>query len=191
MSDMTDLTIAPFPDDDLASMVKWRTDPDVNKYIRAGLRTLEAVRKWYDEYFSAAENLLFAIRLEGNLIGYCTIEHIDRDNRKCEVGIVIGEKTHWRKGIGKAALRLLLDRVFSELQMHRVEAIIYEDNAASVNCFTRVGFQFEGRLRQAKRIGGKYGDVLVYGLLRPEWTAPSAASNRPPQGMPDRPAPLS
>ena len=173
-----DLAIAPFSTDDLASVVKWRTDADVNRYIRAGLRTLESVRGWYDDYFSTGENLLFAIRLEGDLIGYCTIEHTDSDNRKCEIAIVVGEKSHWQKGIGQATVWLLLDKVFSEFEMHRVQAIIYEDNVASINCFTRAGFQLEGRLRQAKRIGEEYGDVLVYGLLRPEWTAANAASKQ-------------
>jgi RimJ/RimL family protein N-acetyltransferase len=110
------------------------------------------------------------VLVDYRLIGYCTIEHIDCHNHKCEVGIVIGEKDYWHKGIGSAVIRELLKRAFTALHMHRVEAVIHADNVASIRCFTRAGFQRDGTLRDAKYRHGRYVDLLVYSLLDSEWS---------------------
>src|SRR5207248_8553281 len=67
-----------------------------SRYLRHGYTTRGEVSTWYRDYFSAEANQLLGILVDNQLIGYCTIEHIDRDNHKCEVGIVIGEKDYWR-----------------------------------------------------------------------------------------------
>jgi hypothetical protein len=57
---MDDITIDEFPPDRLAAIVHWRNDLAVNRYLRQGIRTLEEVQAWYTQYFSRAENKLFA-----------------------------------------------------------------------------------------------------------------------------------
>jgi len=113
---------------------------------------------------------LLGILVDNQLIGYCTIEHIDCENRKCEVGIVIGEKDYWHKGIGSAVIRELLQRAFTALHLHRVEAVIHANNMASIRCFARAGFQRDGTLRDAKYRDGRYVDLLVYAILDSEWS---------------------
>src|SRR5712691_4163572 len=114
-------------------------------------------------------NRLLGILADNQLIGYCTIEHIDRENHTCEVGIVIGEKDYWHKGIGSTVIREILKRAFTELHLHRVEAVIHADNVASIHCFARAGFQRDGTLRDAKYRDGRYVDLLVYSILDSEW----------------------
>lgn len=110
-----DIIITEFPEEALSAIAKWRSDGDVNRYIRRGYKTLGEVRKWYHEYFSAEANRLLGILVDGQLIGYCTIEHINLDDKKCEIGILIGEKDYWHKGIGSAVVRELLKRAFTAL----------------------------------------------------------------------------
>lgn len=169
MNGPCDICIFDFPTENLQAIVKWRTDGDVNKYLRPGYRTLEKVKEWYHGYFSSRGNRLFAIRADDMLVGYCTIESVERSNNKCELGIVLGEKAYWRKGIGSTVIRQLLKWAFADLGMHRVEAIIQGDNVASIRCFSRVGFQLDGRLRDAKWRDGRYVDLLVYSILDEEW----------------------
>jgi len=162
MNSFDNISIVDFPEESLSAIVKWRNDSDVNRYLRPGYRTLEEVQEWYYGYFSSHGNHLFGIWAGDTLIGYCTIEAIERSNNKCEVGIVIGEKAYRRKGIGSAVIRELLRCAFTDLCMHRVETIIQGDNVASVRCFSGVGFQLDGRLRDAKCRNGKYVDLLVH-----------------------------
>jgi hypothetical protein len=51
-------------------MVHWRNDPAVNRYVRQGIRTLDEVQEWGAQYFSGAENKLFAVYADTTLIGY-------------------------------------------------------------------------------------------------------------------------
>jgi ribosomal-protein-alanine N-acetyltransferase len=85
------------------------------------------------------------------------------------VGIVIGEKAHWRKGVGSTVIRRLLKRAFTDLGMHRVEAVIQGENVTAVRCFSRLGFHLDGRLRDAKLRDGRYVDLLVCSILEEEW----------------------
>jgi hypothetical protein len=91
---MYDLTIDDYPPDRLAAIVHWRNDPVVNRYLRQGILKLEEVQAWYTQYFSRAENTLFAVYADTILIGYGTLEHLDTTHRSCEIGIVIGEKQY-------------------------------------------------------------------------------------------------
>ena len=165
----SDIKIADYPEEHLSAIAKWRSDSKVNRYLRVGYRSIEEVRQWYQSYFGSAENCLFGIWVGERLVGYCSIEGLDRSNRKCELGVVVGEPGRWRKGIGSSAILLLVKVAFTELGMHRVEALIQGDNVSSMRCFSRAGFHLDGRLRDAKCREGRFIDMLVYSILSEEW----------------------
>jgi RimJ/RimL family protein N-acetyltransferase len=166
---MYDLTIDDFPPDRLAAIVHWRNDPTVNKYLRQGIRTLDEVQAWCAQYFSGAENKLFAVYADTTLIGYGTLEHIDTIHRSCEIGIVIGNPAYWKKGLGAAVVSHLTTLAFTVYHLHRVYAIIQGGNIASRRCFEKVGFQHEGRLRDARYVHGEFIDLHSYAILAHEW----------------------
>ena len=93
-----DITLTAFPAEELAAIAQWRSDREVHRYLRHGYTTLADIRAWYRDYFSAEANCLLGIRVDTQLIGYCTIEHIDHENHKGEVGLVISEKDYWHRG---------------------------------------------------------------------------------------------
>ena len=166
---MYDLTIDNFPPDRLADIVHWRNDPAVNTYLRQGLRTLDEVQEWYAQYFSRAEHQLFAVYADKTLIGYCTLEHIDTTHRSCEIGIVIGNSHYWNKGLGAMVVQRLTTLALTVYHLHRVYAVIQGGNIASMRCFEKVGFQHEGRLRDARYVNGAFIDIHYYAVLAHEW----------------------
>jgi RimJ/RimL family protein N-acetyltransferase len=168
---MYDITIDEFPPDRLAAIVHWRNDPAVNCYLRQGIRTLEEVQEWYAQYFSQAENRLLAVYAAKTLIGYCTLEHIDTIHRNCEIGIVIGNPNYWNKGVGAQAVTHLTTLAFTKYHLHRVSAVIQGGNIASRRCFEKVGFQHEGRWRDARYVNGAFIDLHYYAMLAHEWTS--------------------
>jgi RimJ/RimL family protein N-acetyltransferase len=167
---MYDLTIDEFPPDRLAAIVHWRNDPEVNRYLRQGILTLEDVQEWYTQYFSKDEHKLFAVYADKVLIGYCTLSHIDTTHRSGEIGIVIGEKQYWNKGVGAKAVTRLTTMALTKYNLHRVYAVIHGDNSASRRCFDKVGFQHEGRSREARCVDGEFIDLHYYAVLEQEWT---------------------
>jgi RimJ/RimL family protein N-acetyltransferase len=168
---MYDLTIDNFPPDRLADIARWRNDPDVNRYLRQGIRTLEEVQAWYTQYFSRAENKLFAVYADKTLIGYGTLEHIDTTHRSSEIGIVIGEKQYWNKGVGALVVTRLTTLAFTRYHLHRVYAVIQGGNIASRRCFEKVGFHHEGHFRDARYVNGAFIDLHYYAVLAHEWTS--------------------
>jgi len=166
---MYDITIDEFPPDRLAAIVHWRNDPAVNRYLRQGILTLETVQAWYTQYFSRAENKLFAVYCDKALIGYGTLSHIDPTHRSGEIGMVIGEKPYWHQGLGALAVTQLTTLTFTVYHLHRVYAIIQGGNIASRRCFEKVGFQHEGRWRDARYINGACIDLHYYAVLAHEW----------------------
>jgi RimJ/RimL family protein N-acetyltransferase len=76
--------------------------------------------------------------------------------------------SEWRKGYATEAARLLLDFAFGPLALHRVSAAIGPDNDASIALVKRLGFTYEGRLRDHVFTNGAWRDSLLYSVLAHE-----------------------
>jgi RimJ/RimL family protein N-acetyltransferase len=119
----------------------------------------------------------FAIRIlvDQRLIGLVQINAIDWVHRSGKVKIVIGDNQDRRQGYGSETLQILLRYSFSELNLHRLEAILPEYNQAALDFFTRAGFLEEVRQRQAINRYGRRWDLIFMGLLKDEWRADLSA----------------
>lgn len=113
-----------------------------------------------------------ALQPDGPLIGTCTIWKIDRSQRRAELGIILAA-SQWGHGYASHALKRVLRHAFEVLALHRLEADIDPDNAASLRLFERQGFQREGLLRQRWFVSGQWRDTVLLGLLQPEWAGAS------------------
>ena len=68
------------------------------------------------------------------------------------------------------ACRSLVDYLFFDLKLHRVEIRCAIGNERSCAVPQRLGFTREGVLRQAQAYNDRYFDLEVYGLLAEDWT---------------------
>jgi RimJ/RimL family protein N-acetyltransferase len=131
--------------------------------------SVDQTRELFEDLAKLDDMVRFAIEAEGELVGDCSLHDIDKHNRTCDVGIAIG-KPYWSQGYGQEALRLLVDYAFKNHNMHRVGLEVLADEPRAVNCYRKVGFVEEGRLRQRDWAAGEYHDVLVMSILDEEWT---------------------
>ena len=113
-------------------------------------------------------------------IGMVNYHHREARNDRLEIGYILAPASQGQ-GLMTEAVGGLLDYCFAELRVHRVEALIHPDNAASIRLVERLGFRCEGGpLRDYWRVGDGYMDVMVYGLIdgdRP-WPAEGRRQNR-------------
>jgi ribosomal-protein-alanine N-acetyltransferase len=117
------------------------------------------------------DSLILAVVLrEGDRhIGNIALQSIHPVYRSAEFSIVIGDKSAWGKGYAKAAARLLCDHGFASLNLHRIGCGTFEENEAMKRLAHDLGMKEEGRRREAAFKGGRYVNVIEYGVLRSEY----------------------
>jgi ribosomal-protein-alanine N-acetyltransferase len=76
---------------------------------------------------------------------------------------------HAANGYMTEGLALVLRHAFGPLRLHRVEANIQPDNAASIALVRRLGFRHEGLSRRYLKISGRWRDHERFALLAEGW----------------------
>ena len=106
----------------------------------------------------------FAVTYGGRLVGQATAGNIWRGSlNSCFLGYWVDGRYAGR-GIAPTAVALLTDHCFSAARLHRVEANIRPENAASRRVVEKLGFREEGRRERYLLIDGEYRDHLCYAL---------------------------
>jgi [ribosomal protein S5]-alanine N-acetyltransferase len=137
--------------------------------------TLDETQKLLDRILNRpldADIIDYAIHKKDNdeLIGCGMIAHINRYNRRCDLGIGLGwNKANWGKGYASETLQAIIAYCFRELEMNHIGAEIYEFNAPSIRLFERNGFHRDGIRRQYIFKDGVFKDVYIYSLLKEDW----------------------
>jgi RimJ/RimL family protein N-acetyltransferase len=114
----------------------------------------------------------FAIdRLDGSgqMVGACSLQHIDLRNRNAELSIFMVSKEGRGQGYGTEAVNLLMDYAFEVVRVDRLYLGVYDFNEAGLRAYERAGFRYEGRHRNALYYEGRYHDEWTMSVLREEW----------------------
>ena len=158
--------------EDIPTFVRWFADPEVRNYLLINSPISHAQEeKWFESKLADEDSELFAVEtLDGTHIGNIELFDFRHVHRQAELGVVLGEKAYWSQGYGSDAIRVLLRFAFRELNLHRIQLRVYEDNERGIRCYRKCGFQVEGRLRDAVYRQGRYFDVLMMGILDHEFT---------------------
>ncbi|WP_295990797.1 GNAT family protein [Rugamonas sp.] len=170
------LALRPIIAADAPALLAIFSDPQAMRYWSSEPWTVLLQAEAYVDYITLGRQdgsaLCFGVTLAagGALIGTCTLYAFDHRNRRCEMGYMLS-RAHWGHGYMPEALAAMLDHGFDTLDLHRVEADIHPDNAASERVLERLRFQREGRLRERWFVGGELSDSVIYGLLRADWHA--------------------
>lgn len=102
------------------------------------------------------------------LLGTVSLRRYHRD-RRAELGYWLAQPA-WGHGFATEAAQALVDFGFSELGLARIYAQVLADNRASLRVLDKLGMVNEGVKRQHVQKGRRLHDVVLYGLLRDEWS---------------------
>lgn len=165
------VSLTPLRPSDSAALLEWINDREL-VLLNAPFRPVTAAEhaEWFDAVQRRADTVIVGIRLapREELIGTAQLHSIHAANRSAELQIRIADPARRGKGYGTAALRLLLDLAFRDLNLHRVQLHVFATNARAIRTYEKVGFVQEGLLRQAAWIDGSYVDVVAMAILREE-----------------------
>lgn len=104
----------------------------------------------------------------GELCGAIRVHHIEAANRKASIAYYLGGGQQG-KSLATMSVRAVIAWCFEQLDMNRVELRCASANLASQSVARRLGFSWEGMLRQAELLNGSFVDHFVYGLLKEEF----------------------
>lgn len=126
---------------------------------------LEAIHRGFDR----GDLFQWGVALAGNnqVIGTCTLWHVDPVQARAEFGFIIG-RPHWGKRYGREAASAVLAHAFDSLGMRRLEADVDPRNLHSLETLESLGFKREGYLRQRWLVNGETQDSILLGLLQHE-----------------------
>ena len=164
--------LRPITMEDTPLIVKWRSLPSVyNHLYTRGPLLAEHHIKWMQTRVMTGQCHQFIIEdaQSGVPVGSVFIKNIDRESKKGEYGIFIGEEAARGKGIGSDAARLILSYGFEELELNRIYLSVFAENRIAIESYKRAGFKEEGLLREDYCADGKYDDIVLMAILRNEW----------------------
>lgn len=150
----------------------WLQDPEILRYLEA--RFSSHTRASLAAYIEACRDdpriHFWAIELEddGRHVGNIKLGPVDEPHRRADIGIMIGDRRAWGRGIGTAAITAVADFAFGELRLHKLVAGSYAPNEGSVRAFGRAGFHVEGRLERHWYTEGAWVDGVLLARFAPD-----------------------
>jgi ribosomal-protein-alanine N-acetyltransferase len=139
----------------------------------------EAWISTHQSAFDSGKMTSFAIILKASntLIGAISLLNISDDGHRAELGYWIGRK-FWEQGYGTEAARAVMEYGFSELYLNRIHGRCLKRNRGSGRVLEKAGMRYEGCQRGHENKEQKFEDIMLYGILKSEWTnSPSTSQS--------------
>ncbi|MFB9992190.1 GNAT family N-acetyltransferase [Deinococcus oregonensis] len=168
------VTLRPLRPGDEQAAVRWAADPEF--CLAAGWTPHLAPRvvqtHWKRLIAGAGPDFLrLGIEENGALVGYVDLAH--RQAHTAELGVAIGERAQWGRGLAAEACGLLLAVAFGPLGLETVTAQVHAANSRSHRLMLGLGFVEVGRA-EPELYRGKPGDVICYLLRQADFHQASA-----------------
>jgi len=123
--------------------VDWLNDEEVYKHlVTRGEYSLERLE---DYIINILDNNIFmwAITTKNNNkhIGNIKMDPIDYENKTVELGILIGDKSEWGKGLAKEAINSIVEFFFNELRFDSITLGVEKENTRALSLYKKLGFE--------------------------------------------------
>jgi [ribosomal protein S5]-alanine N-acetyltransferase len=140
----------------------WISDVTTDEYFDGLLVRVD------DERYDAN---LVCLRDGGAIVGVINLTEIVRGAFQSAFLSYAAVAGYEGQGLVSEGLQLLLERAFTDLELHRIEANIQPGNARSLALVGRAGFVCEGTSRSYLKLGGAWRDHEHWVILDEEWRA--------------------
>ena len=173
--DSARLVLRRFNGGDLAAFHAYRNDPEVARFqgwesFSLAEATDFVARQEMQEIASPGQWLQIAISLKrtGQLVGDCALKIPATDVRQATIGITLS-RAFQGQGLATEALSGLLEYLFVEANLHRVQADTDPANVRAWRLLERLGMRREAHCLQSLWFKGHWADEFFYAILRQEW----------------------
>ena len=119
------------------------------------------------------DSILFSYMLNEKCIGYGGLTNIDWDSKRAELSFLVDDHRYFDSKIYAkdffAFLNIITKLTFLELKFNRLFTETYSIRSKHLQILKKVGFQFEGKLKQHTIIKGKYVDSIIHSYLQEQY----------------------
>lgn len=156
--------------DDQAFIFKGLSHPDVIPYYGVQYDSFDATKaqmEFYDNLWSEKTGCWWKIvdKATGESVGACGMNAYNATHERAEIGYWLLPE-HWKKGIMAEVIPVMIDHLFAAWKLHRLEAVVEEGNDTSNKLAEKMGFRFEGVMRECEIKQGKRISLSMYSRLR-------------------------
>jgi ribosomal-protein-serine acetyltransferase len=146
------------------SLRQWLPWLDWSNVVDDTAQHIRVSRQRYEESngFSAG------IWIGGRLAGAIGLHAIDPRHRSSSIGYWLAQGVRGG-GVMTKACRAVVATAFEKYDLHRIEIRCATGNNKSCAIAKRLGFQYEGTLREAEWLYDHFVDLAVYSMLEQEW----------------------
>lgn len=151
--------------------LSWLQDSEIMQGIATSGYTLESLKEYVQQKLSDRNISFFAIcTIDTNEhIGNIKIDFHDSKANISELGLLIGNKNYWRKGVGFEACQLAINFGFQTLKLRKLYLAVYENNLNARQLYEKIGFKVEGILRKHVVVNNKLYDKYIMGIFKEEF----------------------
>jgi ribosomal-protein-serine acetyltransferase len=121
--------------------------------------------KSVEKRLQAKNGFELAIFYKGKITGLIGVPDIDHFNNVTSIGYWLGNE-YSGFGLMSKSVESLCAYCFSELKIRRIEIMCSPNNVKSQNIPKRLGFTYEGLLREKAFINGEPQDYQIFSLLK-------------------------
>lgn len=150
----------------------WMNDPLVLKGLAGGMfpTTIDDLANFVEGVMRSKNDMMFAIcDIEsGKHIGNIKLGSINWVNRNADIGILVGDRNYWNKGVGYSACTLVIEHGFKKLNLHKIWLAVFSNNPGALKLYRKIGFVEEGCQRQHLFIDGEYHDKYLMAVFNKE-----------------------
>ena len=130
----------------------WLQDPEVVRHLEVRLappRRWEELRDYVAACNDSEDVLLLGLFSKASAahIGNIKLGPVHAYHRHADIGLLIGDRTQWGKGLATQAIDAVAEHAFATLGIVKLTAGCYGAHTASIGAFLKAGFVQEGCLK--------------------------------------------
>lgn len=174
------IALFPFEESEISSplYLRWMNDPENVKTIGrndyllpVSAEKLRAYVEGLDKTTTAFLAIYFSESVQNakknmQFVGTLKIYDIDFQSRKASIGIMVGERSLWGKGIASEAIKLAVDYCMEKLHLRKVCAGYMENNVGMARAFAKNDFVVEGVLKEHFFDMQKFHNVVLVAKIK-------------------------
>ncbi len=171
------LILRPVTEDDATGVFLYASNPNLTRFTLFETHQTIEESFWFVKTYAHSryasnepDPLGIVIKSDpvGLIVGALGAHWVSQPNGTMEMGYSIGEP-FWGRGYIPEAARALIDYLFANYAVERLQARVFVGNDSSDRVLEKLGFTKEGVLRSVVFRRGAWLDLSMWSLLRFEW----------------------